>query len=368
MVKIDGLSKQFGSFFAVTDFSLGIEEGEFVTLLGPSGSGKTTVLRMVAGLEQPTAGTIGLANRDVSRLPAQKRDIGLVFQSYALFPNMTVSGNIAFPLEVRRWSREKRAARVRELLELVGLTHRADYAPDRLSGGEKQRVALARALSFHPPLLLLDEPLSALDAKVRQNLRTFLKEIQRTTGVTTLMVTHDQQEALELSDRVVVMANGRVEQIGTPSEVYYAPKTDFAASFIGAVNALRASVLAVTPFDGEQELALMSWQGRTFSWLFPVDTARAGSDADVRIRPESIRLVDTADPGGWRGVVASIRFMGAVTRLEVGVGDGVLTVDTLSTALPALGVGDAVGLALWERQSGNRADESRAEVSSEAGV
>lgn len=357
MVKIEGLAKQFGSFFAVKDFSLGIEEGEFVTLLGPSGSGKTTVLRMVAGLEQPTVGAIELANRDVSRLPAQKRDIGLVFQSYALFPNMTVSGNIAFPLEVRRWSKDRRKARVQELLELVGLAHRSDYAPDRLSGGEKQRVALARALSFHPPLLLLDEPLSALDAKVRQNLRAFLKEIQRTTGVTTLMVTHDQQEALELSDRVVVMEGGRVEQIGTPHDVYYAPQTDFAASFIGAVNVLRVSVLALTPFDERRELALVSWKGHTFSWLFPSGSASAGGEADLRIRPESIRLTDPADSGVLRGVVASVNFMGAVTRVQVGVADVTLTVDALSAELAALRHGDATGLALWDRQLGKRAGE-----------
>ncbi|MCL6547557.1 MAG: ABC transporter ATP-binding protein, partial [Alicyclobacillus sp.] len=267
MLTVHNLSRHFGSHVAVDQFNLEIREGEFVTLLGPSGSGKSTVLRMIAGLLEPTSGTVHIAGRDVTRLPPQARGIGLVFQSYALFPHMTAAENIAFPLKVRRWSREQVRRRVDEMLELVGLAHRRDHLPEQLSGGERQRVALARSLAFRPPLLLLDEPLSALDAKVRVSLRESLKQIQATTGVTTLMVTHDQEEALELADRVAVMNQGRIEQVGTPAEIYYNPATAFTAQFIGSVTALTATVVSVRETGDEAgRVATLEWAGSQFEW------------------------------------------------------------------------------------------------------
>lgn len=363
MLTIKNLGKQFGPFHAVRDFSLTVAEGEFVTLLGPSGSGKTTVLRMVAGLEQPTSGAILIAGNDVTRLPAQKRNIGLVFQSYALFPNMSVSENIAFPLRVRRFNREHIAERVAELLDLMGLSHRAQYAPDRLSGGEKQRVALARALAFHPPLLLLDEPLSALDAKVRQNLRRSLKEIQRTTGVTTLMVTHDQEEALELSDRIVVMAQGQVEQIGTPLDIYYAPETDFSAQFIGEINLLPVSVLASEPLDEDHYAALISWQGHTVVWRMERAQVESQTDILLRVRPESVHVVHPQTVGAVRARVVSVTFMGIVTRLHVHAGDENVLVDVLSSTFSSVESGAEIGLQLVDQRVN---DSVRAHITVEA--
>lgn len=270
MLSIEGLTKHFGTHTAVADFSLHMKESEFVTLLGPSGSGKTTVLRMVAGLLAPSGGSIRIADLDVTHMNPQSRNIGLVFQSYALFPNMTAWDNVAFPLRVRRWKSDEIRARVDSLLDMVGLSHRAKFYPDSLSGGERQRTALARALAFHPPLLLLDEPLSALDAKVRQGLRASLKDIQRTTGVTTLMVTHDQEEALELSDRIVVMSQGKVEQIGRSDDIYYRPQTSFTANFIGEVNAIEAVVKEL-----DHGMAKLRFQGLEFDWPAPPAPVKA---------------------------------------------------------------------------------------------
>jgi len=363
MLTIENLGKQFNKFHAVHDFSLTVAEGEFVTLLGPSGSGKTTVLRMVAGLEQPSTGIIRIAGQDVTRLPTQKRNIGLVFQSYALFPNMSVTDNIAFPLRVRRYSRERIAERVTELLELMGLSHRAQYAPDQLSGGEKQRVALARALAFHPPLLLLDEPLSALDAKVRQSLRRSLKEIQRTTGVTTVMVTHDQEEALELSDRIVVMAQGQVEQIGTPLSIYYAPETDFAAQFIGEINTIHVSILGFEPIDREYCAALLSWQGHTVVWKMRQEQIQSQGDLLLRVRPESFHVVPPQIAGAVRAQVISVTFMGGITRLLVNAGEAHVLVDVLSSSLSSVKIGEEIGLQLIDQRV---EDSVRANVLQEA--
>ncbi|KYP80667.1 ABC transporter ATP-binding protein [Ferroacidibacillus organovorans] len=344
MLRIESLQKKFGAVQAVTDVSMHVDEGEFVTLLGPSGSGKTTVLRMVAGLEQPTSGTILMDDADVTRMPAQKRNIGMVFQSYALFPNLSVFENIAFPLRVRKWKADAIKARVEELLELVRLTHRRNYAPDQLSGGERQRVALARALSFYPPLLLLDEPLSALDAKVRQSLRSFLKEIQRTTGVTTLMVTHDQEEALELSDRIVVMSQGRVEQAGAPIDVYYRPQGEFTATFIGAINTLQVSVLAVGERAAHGQHVLLSWNGHVFSWLLSDQEVAHQESLTLRVRPESLMVDEAFEEGAARAEVLSVAFMGAVTRMSVRVGQDVVLIDALSSRVPSVVTGQSVGV------------------------
>lgn len=239
-LEVANLWKLYGSFVALQDVSLQIQEGEFVCFLGPSGCGKTTLLRAIAGLDPQTRGTIRQAGQDISSLPPSKRDYGIVFQSYALFPNLTIEKNIAFGLENTKRPRAEITARVKELLELVGLTAQAKKYPAQLSGGQQQRIALARAMAISPGLLLLDEPLSALDAKVRTHLRHEIKELQRKLGVTTIMVTHDQEEALSMADRVVVMNHGRIEQIDTPTEIYRSPSTLFAADFIGDANKFTA--------------------------------------------------------------------------------------------------------------------------------
>lgn len=239
-LKIEGLWKAFGNFVALKDISLEIEKGEFVCFLGPSGCGKTTLLRAIAGLDIQSRGSIEQDGNDISDLPPSQRDFGIVFQSYALFPNLTIEKNIAFGLENTGVSKQKIAERVSELLELVGLPDQRKKYPAQLSGGQQQRIALARAIAFEPGLLLLDEPLSALDAKVRVSLRHEIKELQRKLGVTTIMVTHDQEEGLSMGDRIVVMNHGVVEQIGTPTEIYRHPESLFVADFIGEMNQIDA--------------------------------------------------------------------------------------------------------------------------------
>src|SRR5476651_1994617 len=237
-LEVRNLTKHFGDFTALRDVSLDIVEGEFVCFLGPSGCGKTTLLRAIAGLDPQSSGTIHQSGRDVSRLPPAKRDFGIVFQSYALFPNLTVGENVAYGLVSRRENRASILKRVTELLALVGLPDSTARHPAQLSGGQQQRVALARALATSPGLLLLDEPLSALDARVRLRLRHEIKALQRRLGVTTIMVTHDQEEALTMADRIVVMNQGVIEQVGPPAEIYRAPATAFVADFVGSMNFL----------------------------------------------------------------------------------------------------------------------------------
>ena len=241
-LSISGLSKMFGSFTALQDIALDINEGEFVCFLGPSGCGKTTLLRAIAGLDIQTTGTVLQAGRDISALPPSERDFGIVFQSYALFPNLTVSRNVGYGLENARMPKDQIAGRVSELLSLVGLPDQGPKYPAQLSGGQQQRVALARALATSPGLLLLDEPLSALDAQVRVHLRHEIKALQDRLGVTTIMVTHDQEEALSMADRIVVMNHGVIEQVGTPTTIYTEPATLFVADFIGEMNHLQAEI------------------------------------------------------------------------------------------------------------------------------
>ncbi|GAB2178761.1 putative 2-aminoethylphosphonate ABC transporter ATP-binding protein [Dongia sp. agr-C8] len=241
-LQISHVSKSFGSFQALKDVSLDIEDGRFVCFLGPSGCGKTTLLRAIAGLDIQTSGRILQAGRDISALPSAQRDFGIVFQSYALFPNLSVADNIGYGLKNSGKPRKEIATRVQQLAELVGLNGHERKYPSQLSGGQQQRVALARAIAMSPGLLLLDEPLSALDARVRLHLRTELKSLQRKIGVTTIMVTHDQAEALAIADQLVVMNHGVIEQVGTPQEVYRNPKTAFVADFVGHMNFLRAEV------------------------------------------------------------------------------------------------------------------------------
>src|SRR6476659_1601368 len=241
---LSNVRKSFAQSTAVENFNLEVERGEFISFLGPSGCGKTTTLRMVAGFESPTSGTIKINGVDITDTPPNQRQVGMVFQSYALFPNMTVAGNIGFGLKVKRQPASAIKARVDEMLKIIHMSEFGGRYPYQMSGGQQQRVALARALAIQPQVLLLDEPLSALDAKIRISLRNEIRAIQRQLGITTIYVTHDQEEALSLSDRVVVMSNGRIEQIGTPFEIYNFPTTRFVASFVGTLNVLSADVAA----------------------------------------------------------------------------------------------------------------------------
>src|SRR5260221_7872873 len=237
-LELSGIRKEFGEFVALKDVALDVHKGEWVCFLGPTGCGKPRLLRIIAGLEVQSAGTIVQAGRDISRLPPMDRDYGIVFQSYALFPNLQVAQNVAYGLVNRKTPRAEREARVKELLALVGMPDAGPKFPAQLSGGQQQRVAIARALATSPGLLLLDEPLSALDARVRVRLRGEIRSLQQRLGVTTILVTHDQEEALTMADRIVVMKDGAIEQIGTPSEVYGRPATPFVADFVGKTNLL----------------------------------------------------------------------------------------------------------------------------------
>jgi len=295
----------------VQHFELHVERGEFVSFLGPSGCGKTTTLRMIAGFETPTAGRIMIDGTDVTRRPSNQRNVGMVFQSYALFPNMTVADNVGFGLRVARRPAEQIRQRVEEMLALIKLPQLGQRYPYQLSGGQQQRVALARALAIRPQVLLLDEPLSALDAKIRVALRAEIRSIQRELGITTIYVTHDQEEALSMSDRIVVMSEGRVEQIGTPFEIYNFPRTTFVASFVGTLNILPARVVdparGAIAIDGQEVLAAAG-----------VDGLRAGEERSVALRPESLTLeAPAADGNRLAGAVEDVHFLGAVVRIRV---------------------------------------------------
>ncbi|WP_434666195.1 putative 2-aminoethylphosphonate ABC transporter ATP-binding protein [Aeromonas sp. NJAU223] len=299
---IQHLNKHFGHFQALTEISLGIEQGEFVCFLGPSGCGKTTLLRAIAGLDLPDEGEIWQGGRDISRLPPQQRDFGIVFQSYALFPNLTVAQNIAFGLENQGQNRENIQQKVQHWLALVGLDAQSHKYPSQISGGQQQRVALARALALSPGLLLLDEPLSALDALVRTHLRSEIRALQQRLGITTIMVTHDQEEALTMADRIVVMEGGRIVQVGTPQEIYHQPANRFVASFVGTMNFLDALVLSPQQVRlNEQPLAL-------------INRAQAGSKLQLAIRPEAISL-SPSPHGGLLAEVEQVEFLGATQRL-----------------------------------------------------
>jgi iron(III) transport system ATP-binding protein len=307
-LRIQGLTKQFGAFTALGDISLEIAEGEFVCFLGPSGCGKTTLLRAIAGLDIQTAGRIEQGGRDISALPPSRRDFGIVFQSYALFPNLTAAQNVAYGLSHARARRVEVAGRVRELLEMVGLGEHGRKYPAQLSGGQQQRVALARALATSPGLLLLDEPLSALDAKVRVHLRHEIKQLQRRLGVTTIMVTHDQEEALTMADRIVVMRSGAIEQVGTPLEIYREPASPFVADFIGVMNFVAATVVGQGRVRlGGLELAC------------DADGLAPGTEVTLAIRPEDI-VVQEASAGGPNAVpmrVEALAFLGSFFRADL---------------------------------------------------
>ena len=330
---LTAVRKQFGQMVAVEGFDLDAERGEFVSFLGPSGCGKTTTLRMIAGFEQPSSGSIVLDGTDITHRPPNRRNVGMVFQSYALFPNMNVADNIGFGLKVRKRPGDQIRKRVGELLELINLHDKGGRYPYQLSGGQQQRVALARALAFEPEVLLLDEPLSALDAKIRVALRHEIRSIQRQLGITTVYVTHDQEEALSLSDRVVVMSEGRVEQIGSPFEIYNFPTTPFVASFVGTLNLLPARIV-------DASTGSVTLGGQTVKIDRKFEGA-AGREVNVALRPEMVKLGTGAGANHLQGVVEDVSFLGSIVRIRVKLGGdgGVVSLDEFNEPtlqLPAL--------------------------------
>ncbi|OBK76722.1 ABC transporter ATP-binding protein [Mycobacterium sp. 1274761.0] len=328
-VELNELTRVYGPVKALDGFTLRIEPGELVALLGPSGCGKTTALRILAGLDEATSGSVSVDGKNLTNVPANKRDMGMVFQAYSLFPHLTVLDNVAFGLKMRRKSMGQRRSRTEEMLELVGLTaHRDKYASE-LSGGQQQRVALARALAIQPRVLLLDEPLSALDAKVRVQLRDEIRRVQLEVGTTTLFVTHDQEEALAVADRVGVMNQGRLEQLAAPAELYAHPATPFVADFVGLNNKVPAEVS-----DGRALLL-----GTSVPVLAGSITSGAGL---AMVRPESLTV--SADPAGgaW---VTSVAFLGAISRVYCTLADGtVVAAQTSSSAARAFAPGDRVAV------------------------
>jgi putative spermidine/putrescine transport system ATP-binding protein len=335
-LELKHLRRQFGDFTALDGIDLAVASGEFVSFLGPSGCGKTTALRLIAGFDRPTSGRIEIDGRDITGTPPNRRDIGMVFQAYSLFPNMTAERNVEFGLRVRKQSRADRGSKGRELLDLVGLSEAANRYPHQLSGGMQQRVALARALAIQPRLLLLDEPLSALDAKVRVQLREEIRRIQTRLGITTIYVTHDQEEALSISDRVAVLSKGQIEQIGTPAEIYGAPATPFVAQFVGTMNRIESTVSRDTPGMVDSNgvrIQVAAAQGR-----------RPGERVLLLVRPETVELEGATENGGLSGVVVSHTFLGAVTRVRVQAGESEWTADMSGERAAALPVGSRVGI------------------------
>jgi len=310
-LRIRNVTKRFGDFTALDDVSIDIHQGEFVCFLGPSGCGKTTLLRAISGLNIQTQGAVEQNGQDISALPPAKRDFGIVFQSYALFQNLTVARNIAYGLENRKQPKAAIRQRVQELLELIGLPDSGHKYPSQLSGGQQQRVALARALAISPGLLLLDEPLSALDAKVRIYLRDEIKTLQRRLGITTIMITHDQEEAISMADRIVVMRNGKIEQIGTPLEIYHQPASLFVAEFIGAMNLLPATLVR----QGEIQLG-------SARLACKMDGFATGASVHAAVRPEDV--VCTGQTNGhansFQAEVQDMEFMGPFFWLNLGGG------------------------------------------------
>ncbi|MBU2669144.1 ABC transporter ATP-binding protein [Actinoplanes bogorensis] len=326
-VHLKGLRRSFGPTHALDNLDLAIEPGEFIALLGPSGCGKTTALRVLAGLEDADSGEVLVGGKDVSSLPANRRDMGMVFQAYSLFPHLTALANVSFGLSLR--GRTKSLTRAREMLELVGIGQFADRYPHQLSGGQQQRVALARALAIEPSVLLLDEPLSALDAKVRVQLRDEIKRIQTEVGTTTLFVTHDQEEALAVADRVGVMRAGKLEQLAAPADIYLTPATPFVAEFVGLSNRLPGTVVG-------NEVEVLGTR-------LPMLSPASSPSVTALIRPESVQV--TADPEG-SGRVLTTSFLGAISKVTVSVGDELVVAQVATDRLASLAPGTPVRVTL----------------------
>ena len=311
-LELQSLVRRFREVRALDDFSLEVKKGEFVSLLGPSGCGKTTALRIIAGLDKQDSGNVLVDKKDISHVPANRRNMGMVFQQYSLFPNLTAYENIAFGLSVRGEKSDKQKKRARQLLEMVGLPNHGARLPHQLSGGQQQRIALARALAFGPDILLLDEPLSALDAQVRIQIREEIRRIQLDFGITTVFVTHDQEEAMAISDRVAVMNHGKLEQIDSPSKLYNSPRTSFVASFVGSANQL--------PGELDSSGSVRVLKQRVGISKFSEHLGK-GSRVTVLVRPEDLKVVSQREDNATHGVVSLKSFLGPNSTLGVSVGD-----------------------------------------------
>jgi putative spermidine/putrescine transport system ATP-binding protein len=330
-LELSNVKKTFGTTIAVEDFNLSITQGEFVSFLGPSGCGKTTTLRMVAGFELPTSGQISLQEKNMTYLPPNKRNVGMVFQSYALFPNMTVADNIGYGLKVTGKSKKEINERVEEMLGLIHMEEQRGKFPSQLSGGQQQRVALARALAIRPQVLLLDEPLSALDAKIRLELRLEIRRIQQQLGITTIYVTHDQEEALSLSDRIVVMSQGKMEQVGTPAQIYTSPETEFVAKFVGQINLLPVKV--VNPIQGTVKVGEQTLQAGKFGHL-------NGNPIRLAVRPEELNHGFIEGANNLSGKVEAISYLGSIVRIRLDVEGNPMSMDVFNErklTIPAVG-------------------------------
>ncbi|MDH6676031.1 putative spermidine/putrescine transport system ATP-binding protein [Rhodococcus sp. LBL1] len=341
-VEFRGLRRTFGATTALDGLDLEIRPGELLALLGPSGCGKTTALRTVAGFESPDAGMVLMDGEDITRTPAHRRDVGMVFQSYSLFPHLNAVDNVAFGLRMQGTGKSARRTRAMELLELVGLPQHSTRYPGQLSGGQQQRIALARALALRPRVLLLDEPLSALDAQVRQTLREEIRRLQQQLGITTLFVTHDQEEALSMADRVAVMRSGRMEQCAPPAELYERPATAFVAEFVGVMSRIPGQLSA-----DARTVHVLGRRLPVHGELPGTESGTGARDVDVLVRPEALGV--TAAYDGTSRITAST-FRGAGTRLTVQLPDGREAIaDVSTTAATALGAGTAVTLSLPDR-------------------
>jgi len=333
-LEINNVSKVFGKTTAVKDFNLQIAKGELVSFLGPSGCGKTTTLRMVAGFEIPTEGEIIIDGQDMTNIPPNQRPVGMVFQAYALFPNMTVANNIGFGLKIAKKPQKEIDERVNEMLDLIHMPGFGPRYPHQLSGGQQQRVALARALALRPEVLLLDEPLSALDAKIRVSLRAEIRSIQQKLAITAIYVTHDQEEALSISDRVVVMNNGLIEQVGPPFEIYNFPKTEFVAQFVGTLNGAKAEVV-------DPAARILKLDGQNIQTTQNMDHLQRGDTVTIAIRPERISFATEGLKSNVLDVkVDTITFLGSIVRIQVLLGKFTFFMDTFNNPyleLPKIG-------------------------------
>ena len=333
-LSLQGISKDYGEARAVDDITLDFPEGQLTALLGPSGCGKTTLLRMIAGLDVPTAGTVTMGGRDITRLPAHKRRFGMVFQSFALFPHLSVRDNVAYALTIAGTAKAEAAGRADNLLDLVQLTGFGDRRIGQLSGGQKQRVAIARALAQEPEVFLLDEPMSALDAKLREEMQVELRLLQQRLGITTIVVTHDQREAMTMADRIIVMSKGRVEQAGTPQEIYHWPATGFVAGFIGRANFMDGTAQDGRVMVGDAAFALPN----------PAQFLN-GSPVQLACRPESIRIGGSG-PNTVQGIVTFVRDLGPVRGIHLDTAIGKLVAEHGSDHSISPKVGETVSLTL----------------------